>query len=40
MGLTALIVQAIYGLLIIAFAVSRTLWLSDILLFLDRKSVV
>jgi MFS family permease len=33
MGWTALIVQAIYGLLIIAFAVSRTLWLSDLLLF-------
>src|SRR4029453_4633489 len=34
MGWTALIVQAIYGLLIFAFAVSRVLWLSDILLFL------
>ena len=34
MGLTALIVQSIYGLLILAFAMSRTLWLSDILLFL------
>jgi len=34
MGWTALIVQAVYGLLIIAFAVSRTLGLSDILLFL------
>src|SRR5881628_2641166 len=34
MGWTALLVQAIYGLLIIAFAVSRTLELSDILLFL------
>jgi MFS family permease len=33
MGLTALMVQALYGLLIIAFAVSRVLWLSDILLF-------
>ena len=33
MGWTALIVQAVYGLLIIGFAVSRTLWLSDILLF-------
>ena len=32
MGLTALIVQAVYGLLIIAFATSRTMWLSDILL--------
>ena len=33
MGWTALIVQAVYGLLIIGFAVSRVLWLSDILLF-------
>ncbi len=33
MGLTALVVQAIYGVLIIAFALSRTLWVSDILLF-------
>src|SRR5207249_9319778 len=33
MGWTALIVQAVYGLLIIAFAVSRVLWVSDILLF-------
>jgi len=32
MGLTALIVQAVYGLLIIAFAASRVMWLSDILL--------
>ena len=32
MGLTALIVQAVYGLLIIAFATSRVMWLSDILL--------
>jgi MFS family permease len=33
MGLTALVVQAVYGLLIMAFAMSRVLWLSDILLF-------
>ena len=33
MGWTALLVQAAYGLLIIGFAVSRVLWLSDILLF-------
>jgi hypothetical protein len=32
-GLTALLVQAVYGVLIIAFAMSRMLWLSDILLF-------
>ena len=34
MGLTALLVQAIYGILIIAFAMSTVLWLSDILLFM------
>jgi MFS family permease len=33
MGLTALLVQAVYGLLIIGFASSRLLWLSDFLLF-------
>jgi len=34
MGLTSLLVQVMYGVLIIAFAVSRVLWLSEILLFL------
>jgi MFS family permease len=33
MGLTTLVMQVVYGLLIIAFAWSRILWLSDILLF-------
>src|SRR5207244_8167120 len=32
MGLTALLVQAVYGLLIIALATSRLLWLSDAIL--------
>ena len=40
MGWTALIVQAIYGLLIIAFAVSRVLWLSDVLLFLTGAALM
>jgi MFS family permease len=40
MGWTALLVQAIYGLLIIAFAVSRVLWLSDILLFLTGAALM
>src|SRR5205823_908313 len=40
MGLTALVVQAIYGLLILAFAMSRTLWLSDILLFLTGAALM
>src|SRR5215831_7294384 len=40
MGWTALIVQSIYGALIIAFAISRTLWLSDILLFLTGAALM
>ncbi len=40
MGWTALIVQAVYGLLIIAFAASRMLWLSDILLFLTGAALM
>src|SRR4051812_22655449 len=40
MGWTALIVQAIYGLLIIAFAASRILWLSYILLFLTGAALM
>jgi MFS family permease len=40
MGWTALLVQAVYGFLIIAFAVSRTLWLSDILLFLTGAALM
>jgi MFS family permease len=40
MGWTALIVQAVYGFLIIAFAVSRTLWLSDILLFMTGAALM
>ncbi len=33
MGLTALVVQTVYGTLIVAFAMSRVLWVSEILLF-------
>jgi MFS family permease len=40
MGLTALLTQAIYGVLIVAFAVSRVLWLSDILLFLTGAALM
>jgi predicted MFS family arabinose efflux permease len=40
MGLTALLVQAIYGMLILAFAMSRVLWLSDILLFLTGAALM
>ena len=40
MGLTALIVQAIYGLFIIAFSLSRTMWLSGVLLFFTGASLM
>jgi MFS family permease len=40
MGLTALIVQAIYGILIVAFSASRMLWLSYLLLFLTGASLM
>ena len=40
MGLTALLVQAIYGLLILVFAMSRVLWVSDILLFLTGAALM
>ena len=40
MGLTALLVQAVYGVLIIGFAMSRVLWLSDILLFLTGAALM
>jgi MFS family permease len=40
MGLTALITQAIYGGFILAFAMSRVLWLSDILLFLTGMALM
>jgi MFS family permease len=40
MGLTALIVQAVYGLLIVAFAMSRMLWLSAILLFFTGAALM
>ena len=33
MGLTSLIVQAIYGLIILGFAMSTTIWVSELLLF-------
>jgi predicted MFS family arabinose efflux permease len=40
MGLTVLLVQAVYGLFIVAFSLSRTLWLSDALLFLTGASLM
>ena len=40
MGLTALLVQALYGALIIAFSISRILWLSDVLLFFTGATLM
>jgi predicted MFS family arabinose efflux permease len=40
MGLTALVVQAVYGLFIVAFAMSRTLWISEVLLFLTGTALM
>src|SRR5260370_38834053 len=40
MGLTALLVQAVYGALIIAFALSRVLWVSELLLFLTGVALM
>jgi predicted MFS family arabinose efflux permease len=40
MGLTALLVQAVYGVLIIAFATSRVLWVSDAILFLTGAALM
>ena len=40
MGLTSLLVQVIYGVLIIAFAMSRVLWLSAVLLFLTGAALM
>ena len=40
MGRTALIVQVVYGVLILGFAASRTVWLSDALLFLAGSALM
>jgi MFS family permease len=40
MGLTALVMQAIYGCFIIAFAMSRVMWVSEILLFLTGAALM
>jgi MFS family permease len=40
MGLISLLVQAVYGVLIIVFAMSRTLWVSDLLLFLTGAALM
>ena len=40
MGATSLAVQVVYGVLIIAFAMSRVLWLSEVLLFLTGTALM
>jgi MFS family permease len=40
MGLTALLVQAVYGMLIVGFAMSRVMWLSEVLLFLTGAALM
>jgi MFS family permease len=40
MGLTALLMQAIYGMLILAFSLSHVLWLSEILLFFTGAALM
>ena len=40
MGLTALIVQAVYGLLILGFSLSQVLWVSEILLFFTGAALM
>ncbi len=40
MGLTALVTQAVYGCFIIAFAMSRVMWVSEILLFLTGVTLM
>jgi len=40
MGLTALLVQAVYGVLIVLFASSRVLWVSECLLFLTGVALM
>jgi MFS family permease len=40
MGLTALLVQSIYGVLILGFALSDRLWLSELLLFLTGAALM
>jgi predicted MFS family arabinose efflux permease len=40
MGLTALAMQAIYGLLILTFSISRVMWLSEVLLFFTGTALM
>jgi hypothetical protein len=40
MGITALLVQLVFGLLIVAFAMSRIFWLSNLLLFLAGAALL
>jgi MFS family permease len=40
MGLTLLLIEVLYGMLIVAFSLSRTLWLSELLLFFAGMAVM
>lgn len=40
MGLAVLLVQVVYGLFIVGFAMSRTMWLSNLLLFLTGAALM
>jgi predicted MFS family arabinose efflux permease len=40
MGLTALLMQAVYGILILAFAMSRVMWVSEVLLFFTGAALM
>lgn len=40
MGLAVLMVQVFYGLLIVGFSMSRTMWLSDLLLFMTGAALM
>jgi predicted MFS family arabinose efflux permease len=40
MGTTVLVVQAVYGALIVAFAASRVMWVSEMLLFLTGAALM
>jgi MFS family permease len=40
MGLTALLVQVVYGVLIVAFSASHILWLSEVLLFMTGAALM
>jgi MFS family permease len=40
MGLTTLLVQVVYGLVMLAFAISQTVWISEVLLFIAGAAMM